>query len=422
MIKNYFEYKENLILENLILESKIEFSKSFTILLNSMRANKIASELLKLKSNVTDAGFIQNYIDLSKEKDMVTFVPDRKAIELLGKEIPRWVTTSSSCDKYFTINKNEEGEYKNKHIFDALGFSPPTEERYWCPESNIVGDIKAETISSISGKTAVWFVTDDGRQSIINKESLVPFNDTYNKLWTTHRNNIKVGRLAKSILDVAGISATSSEIEEFVNKYKSTFDIINDAFSKLELVNGNLISYWYSDRNYHSSRSTLGNSCMASVDKRFFDLYTKNPSVCSLLILYSDDGEIIDGKYKSDKIKGRALVWKTDCGDTFMDRIYTNYDNDTSLFQQYAEKEGWWFKVNQNSDRTFICSNGKSTKNPTYVVSVDNCDFGDCYYPYVDTLAYLYTDNNKISNKKSYDDVHRCSFVMDNTNGYRQEQ
>jgi hypothetical protein len=418
MITKYSQFKFEALLESLILESKLEFSKAFTNILSLIKGDRIAEELLKLVNNRIDDKFIQNYIDVTDKKDEVSFIPDRKAIEIIGKEEIKWKTANNVGHKYFTYNKNNEGIYKNRHLFEALGFNPE-EIGEWVPVSGVSGKIIAETVSKKSGKIAVWFVSDNGEQAVINKEALIPINDSYEKLWKISRNPIKVGRLAKSLLNVVNIKTTPKEIENFVNLYKSSFDIINDAFSKFELVKGDLISYWYNHLRYESMESTLGNSCMADVDDDFFDIYVKNTEVCSLLILYSDKGnkgKIQDGTYKSDKIKGRALVWKTNEGDIFMDRIYTNNDSDVSLFKQYAERNGWWFKTKQNSDVKFSVSNGKTQKNVEYVVSLNYANFDN--YPYVDSLRYININDNLISNNPSLIDA---NYIMNDTDGCLEE-
>lgn len=418
MIIKYQDYQVDKIIESLINESKLEFSRSLLNIINSMKSNPIAEELLRI-INSGDEGlnFAQNYIDVSREKDSLTFIQNRKAEEILGKQELKWITANNVSDKYFTQTKNEDGEYKNRHLFDALGFVPTENENgeaiSWTPISGVVGKIKAETVSKKSGKVAVWFVSDDGKEAIINKEALIPHNDAYQKLWTTSRNPIKVGRLVQSILNTSGIKVTPQQIEQFVNLYKSTFDVINDAFAKFRLVNGSDIAFWYDSSNYESMDSTLGNSCMADVDSNFFDIYVTNSKVCSLLILFSDGGSIKDGQYTSRKIKGRALVWKTNEGDTFMDRIYTNHDSDVSLFKQYAENQGWWFKTKQNSDTEFSVSNGKTQKSMVvYTVSLEESEFSD--YPYVDSLSYINLSSKMISNSAMEIDA---NYMMNDTGG-----
>jgi hypothetical protein len=103
----------------------------------------------------------------------------------------------------------------------------------------------------------------------------------------------------------------------------------------------------------------------------YFDLYSKNPEVCSLVILYSDQGKISGGKWVSQKIVGRALLWKLDDGRVFLDRIYTIWDYDIKKYKAYAKHQGW---ITTDSSGKKKCS-------------LERVDF-DCY-PYVDTLHYL---------------------------------
>jgi hypothetical protein len=66
-----------------------------------------------------------------------------------------------------------------------------------------------------------------------------------------------------------------------------------------EIVEGDEIAKWYRYENYAENKGTLGNSCMRDKRDSFFEIYTKNPEVCRMLILKEDD-----------KILGRALIWK----------------------------------------------------------------------------------------------------------------
>jgi hypothetical protein len=44
--------------------------------------------------------------------------------------------------------------------------------------------------------------------------------------------------------DTCGIEFTDKQLEDFVNQYKSSWDILNDAFIKFDIVKGDDISYW----------------------------------------------------------------------------------------------------------------------------------------------------------------------------------
>lgn len=387
MIRNYTDFKFELLIESLILESKIKYSDKFINLISQIKRNRISKELINLNKNEVDKDFVQNYIDTGKVKDEVTFTLDRKAKDFFGGENPiKYKVTHN--DRYLTHSP------RNSDIFRRLGYVV-SDGGPWKPEINTIGIIKGEAKSNMSDRIYILFVSEDGKESVLNKTAVVPYDEKVDKIWSTFRNNIKIGRLVRSILTAAGISFVDKEIEDFVNSYKSVYDIMNDAFLKFKIVEGNDIAYWYSKENYASEESTLGNSCMASVDKDYFDIYTENKN-CRLLILYGDNGSIKDGEYVSKKIKGRALVWNTEQGDIFIDRIYTNNDSDVDLFQKYAFEKGWWSKVGQNSAQSFNVTNGVVSKIARYTVKLDKSRF-NCY-PYVDSLSYINFDNKIISN------------------------
>jgi len=394
MLHRFSEFSLEKLFESLILESKLEFSDKFKRVLSFIpNDNEIKNYLLGMK--VADLTLNQNYIDVSDNKEEVTFIQDRRAQQLLRDNPPVWRTNSSLPNsKFLTFNKNDEGEYKNKKIFDALGFEPqePISENHPVPGPNVVGKILSEYISTLSGKTYVLFAwNDSGTDKFIclNKDGVDQYSDTEKKLYTTNRNPIRIGRLVNSIMTAAKQPITPRQVEDFTNAYKSAWDMMNDAFSKFDVVSGYAVARWYDESSYESDDSTLGSSCMRyDTCSEYFGIYADNSDVCKLVILYSDKGSsIINGKFTSNYIKGRALLWKTNQGDMFMDRIYTNYDSDVELFKQFAEKNGWWCKKTQNSSNNFTAQKGSSFKNPTYSVDLKWAEHES--YPYVDTLYFL---------------------------------
>ena len=64
-----------------------------------MKSNKIASNVLDLYSKDVD-GITQNYVDITDQKDAVSFTPDRKVQELTKDKPETWVITESG--KYLT--------------------------------------------------------------------------------------------------------------------------------------------------------------------------------------------------------------------------------------------------------------------------------------------------------------------------------
>ena len=384
-ILKYNDYLSEKVAYEMILESKIIYSKKFINLLNKMKSNKLASALFNLYSKDVD-GISQNYIDITDEKDSVSFTPDRKAQELMS-------------DKPDTYEVKESGRYltssdRNNKIFESLGYD---KQKYgcWAPDSGTIGIILSEVVSTTSGNIYVMFQefeSDSPRVGVINKVAIEPVDSENPKIWSTSRNPIKIGRLVRAILRAANVPFTDKEIEDFTNTYKATYDFAKDVLKQFDIVKGSKIAYWYDnngDDRYVSGGGTLNNSCMAEVDSDYFDIYTENPQV-SLVILYSDDGTIEGDKYTSKKIKGRAILWDAIINGQkgmFMDRIYTTQDSDVELFKQFAEKNGWFYKRSQSMEPSERITDGSSSLDARIKVELDEWRFD--YYPYCDTMCYI---------------------------------
>ncbi len=394
-ISKYSEFLTESAIVELINESKVVFSKKFINILNRMRNNKIASDLLNIYSKDLDVQ--HNYIDITDDKESVSFTPDRKVKEILQGQ-PEVYKVGTR--RQLTHNPT------NDSIFDALGYDRYKE--YWTPNDGQRGLIKAETVSSTSGKVFVLFEeltdSDEKRYAVLNKDciSLADFDDS--GIWKTSRNPIRIGRLVRPLLRSVGITVTDREVEEFTNLWKATYDFASDVLKQFDIVKGNEIAYWYDYEKYVDGGGTLNNSCMAEVDSDYFEIYTSNKQV-SLVILYDDNGQVQDGKYTSTKIKGRAILWEAEIDgqkEMFMDRIYTTFDSDTDLFKQFAQKSGWFYKDSQSMTPKEYITNGTSKSRPEIIVKVDNADCE--YYPYVDTMCFCYTSSNELRNTQDDDD------------------
>ena len=240
-ILKYEDYISEKAVYKLLLESKVIYSKKFINLLNKMKANKLATELLNLYSKDVD-GVTQNYIDITDLKDAVSFTPDRKVQELTKDKPETWVITSSG--RYLTTSD------RNDKLFEALGYD---KAKYgcWNPDTGAVGLILAETVSRTSGKIYVMFKEYEGeRIGVVNKEAMEPTESEDQRIWSTSRNNIKIGRLVRAILTASKIPFTDSEIEQFTNQYKATYDFAKDALKQFDIVQGDKIAYWYDEENY----------------------------------------------------------------------------------------------------------------------------------------------------------------------------
>jgi len=399
---NYFDFLLEKKLEKLLLESKITFSKEFYKVLSSIKT-PLSSQIISLQNKDIDLQY--NYIDITDENDTVSFTPDRKVKEIIGDKEEFYKVVDSG--RYLT------GSERNQKIYDALNHIRTNE--VYEPSTGTIGKIIATTIGS-SGKIYCLFECtegeDKGERTIINKEALEEYDTSFQKVWTTNRNKIKIGRVIRAIIRSGKIESNDAEIEKFVNNYKSTIDIINDSFNKFNIVKGDDILYWYSIKNYYDEdRGTLANSCMANVPDNYLYIYSANPDVCQLVILYSDNGEIINGKYSSDKIIGRALLWKTREGYYFMDRIYTTKDSDIDLFKKFAEKNGWWYKKSQNSGSNFSIENGKESKSEKIIVDLQKWKEN---FPYLDSIMYFNSSTGELSNDEY---KINADYVLQSTSG-----
>lgn len=160
------------------------------------------------------------------------------------------------------------------------------------------------------------------------------YRNVNSSLWKEQRSEIRLGVIVKKLLSLTKVNITDAQLEKFVNAYKSNFDLKSDAPNRLELVSGELVRKWYHENNYAEKKGQLGSSCMRYHKcQEYLDIYVHNPKVCNLLILYSDNTKT--------KISARALVWKLTDGRTVLDRIYSNYDSDITLFEEYASEKGW---------------------------------------------------------------------------------
>jgi hypothetical protein len=200
--------------------------------------------------------------------------------------------------------------------------------------------------------------------------------------WKNQRTDLYIGRFVNRVSEKAKQKLEPTEIEKFVNTYKSKFDSFKSGESRFEEVSGEVIKHWYNKNNYETILGQLGNSCMRNPScKNFFNIYTQNPEVCSLLILKSE----VD----LDKICGRALVWKLSDGRTYLDRVYTVRDSDFQLYEDYAKKRNWLLEEDMDY-RDFS----------KMIVNLKHWKFEQ--YPYMDTFkclnvneGYLTSDEDK---------------------------
>jgi hypothetical protein len=202
--------------------------------------------------------------------------------------------------------------------------------------------------------------------------------------YTSNRISIKMGRLVKRILDDnreywdrfiqryrMSYDETKTEdemVEELVMQYKAaTKKMFDKGFdTRIEQVKGLEIRKWYNHVNYKTGKGSLHGSCMRYDNcTTFFEIYEKNPEVCSLLI-YRDS---------PDKIAMRALLWRLDNGNFYLDRIYAADEADKTIFINYAKRNGW---VAYDTHKNSLPADMK--------IKLQNLNYSK--YPYMDTFKW----------------------------------
>ncbi len=190
--------------------------------------------------------------------------------------------------------------------------------------------------------------------------------DTSNTLWKEQRGEVGIGKFTRKVFKDNNYPVVDSVLEKFVNFFKATFDFEYNLDQKMELVKGEDIRKWYLESNYSERKGQLGNSCMRYEKcQKYLDIYVKNPEVCSLLVMYSDQNKT--------KICGRALIWKTTDNIHVMDRIYTVNDYDIEVFRKYAVSKEFI-----DTSKAFKVKKIQLKKDQVYD-----------YYPYMDNF-YIY--------------------------------
>lgn len=362
---------EKLLLESLLLESNVIYSSKFKKILTKMKENRIAKELLSIENQ--DLNVSANFFDIKIDDDnVVTFTNDRAAQNILNndKELVKWTGNRGAW------LKNTEA---NADIFKTLGYDAKIGTEVYHPNNTEIGEIISEWVSPKTNKT--WcYVKFEGGEGVYNKAKLADAKvDLVKKVFSTRRQEVRTGRAMRSLLDTKGITYTAAEIETFVNEFKGTLSIMNDVFSRFEIVDGEDLLFWYHRKNYEfPSKGSLGSSCQAVGRKDWLEIYIDNPDTVKLLILKSADND--------DKIVGRALLWKLEDGKTMMDQIYVSNDPDYNVFKEYARSKGYIIKNDEPYAKVFVA----------YLKPKPE---GYEKYPSIDNMRYWDKKTGKISNR-----------------------
>jgi hypothetical protein len=216
--------------------------------------------------------------------------------------------------------------------------------------------------------------------------------------WSVSRNEMKIGRFISRI----GLW-DQKDIELFVNKFKSEIKMLNN-LDNFEIVEGRNLKKYYFYKYYSDGGGSLNKSCMRHEHcQPYFNFYVENKDKVKLVILKHNN---------SNKILGRALLWKIDEPKNLMilDRIYTTNDSDQNLFIKLARKNGWYYKQSQKVNETYFVDPKTFYKVKLnckiYLKPIKNYE----YYPYLDSFYYYDTHNFYITNNK--DDFYNNKYTV----------
>lgn len=357
--------------ENLILESDIYYSENFKKILNGMRKNKIANILLKIDAYSTskinkDLDVTVNFLDIKDNSDSeLTFTNDRKSKDILDKKevINMGFTYIRINDYSFNDNivENPNGEIainspENIVIFKKMGYYPVLSSDVYIPKSKETGEliseykIKYETSYNRAFYKTWYYVKFEGGETVISCVA-DNINIRRSKVFNYNRQDIRIGKAIRNLLNAYinknnDFTYTDEDIENFVNEFRSIISISNrSAFDRFELVDGKSIIKFYNSKNYTQEKGNIVTSCMTN-NPEYLSIYVKNPKTIKLLILKSE--------FDDSRILGRALVWVLNDGNMLMDNIYCSRDSDINIFEEYANKKGWYYindyKIGEDED------------------------------------------------------------------------
>jgi len=386
---------------SLLLEANIAFSEEFENLLDKMDT-VTADKLLNLIGKEIDVN--ANYIDIDIDKDgFVKFFADDKAEKMPFKV--------KADPMYYLQLSNDFGlkwqdaplragmEVELVKRYTKSEFLDQCEKVYSGYNIDNLKDLADAMYSAGSSICVVSFERDGER-----KEVLCHSDSISRDLSSIKPGHMKIGKLVTALFTKAGVDFKPTDIEDFVNKYKSEVKQMRDKFDSFDIVKGEEIRKAYLMNSYLNQSGSLGNSCMRYDNcQKFLDIYVKNPEVCSLVVLLEEE----------KKVAGRALLWTDSKGRKIMDRIYTNNSANEQLFVDFAKANGFWFKQRQDmhADTAFIGPDGQRIESG-FVIELSMKGEYD-YYPYMDTMKYFSRDGGYLTN----DGKMQYNYELEDTNG-----
>jgi len=363
-----------------IVKKKLTYSTRFGELLNTI--SEKSPIVKKLINSEVPETFNFNYIDITDNNDVLTFIRNNR-VEQIKEE------------KTIYINLSAKGFQKKPSIFRKLKFKTDekgnfligTPEDRKLRQKQIDEGVEEKDLKKLvpakglQGKVGGYcphpdfeahpntilckFIDEKGNEYLVSKANLKEQFSEQEFYKGSGRVEVKVGKFFQSLFLELKIDVKDKEIEDLVNNFKTTMDILKDQLKLFRIIEGKDIKeIGYQRNNYAKNAGTLSQSCMTNGDDngtRSCDLYVKNPESVRLIVLKDIKDE--------NKIRGRALLWKSDEGEYYMDRVYTQEPALEGLFRELAKKAGYlshfdWQKREYNDKKFNITLKNKYNGNP----------------------------------------------------------
>ena len=287
----------------------------------------------------------------------------------------------------------------------------------YASQRSVIGQIFADGGSAINIEGN--FFKYEGSSDMVTYLPASKF-EKVEKPWEQGRTSIKIGRFVRKFVNENAIryyEINDRMIEQFVNMFKSYF---TQDESMLEIVEGKDIMKYYREDSYHTDgfrrSGSLWNSCMRQHERNsFMKLYADNPGSVKMLVYLDGEGQV----------RARALLWEdvrahhdAEARYKVMDRIYSFYDHDVSFFKDWAAKNGYLSKLDQNakSERIFSLREGSDEHAQFMDLYVILEDSGQEFYPYLDTFKFYNVGKKRFSNSDSF----RFDYTLVQSNGERE--
>lgn len=247
---------------------------------------------------------------------------------------------------------------------------------------------------------------DDNKISYLTKEKIENIDPSL--YWTTSKRycakpGVFLHKIFKDIKDY--------EVENFSNLYRAYSNQIDFTF---KVVSGyDIAKYYHEDKYQDYGNGSLVCSCMKhQCCQDYLNIYCENPDKIKMLILFENT--------KTDKIIGRALLWNLG-NYNIMDRIYTTNDNEYPIhFKNWASKNGYLHKSDQNWYNTLFFENEEQEKQEIKI-EVELKNYNYSRYPYLDTFKFLNQNTGVLKNYIDDDDDNYVTLISSDGGFYNEK-